>query len=187
MITREWWIEDAFTVTECDGDIGDLHHECVVLIRACSELVDEIRERTEWDIGEDYDGDFHWLYSDILDSSDAAGVDDPEEFLASKGMDRKVWSRALDSKQDHRIVGMRDYGWSAVRADRIDTWSLNRKKIKQIASGLLEIADAEGIYIDDDEFTIEDFSTRKLFRATPRQMMTGCVSPYISSQPVSSL
>ena len=96
MVVNEWWIEDAFSVTACDGDIGDLHHECVVLIRACSELVDTIHDLTDWTIKNDYDGDYQWLKEDILNASEC---DDPEEFLVAKGMDAKVWDRAMNDQQ----------------------------------------------------------------------------------------
>tara|TARA_R110002096_G_scaffold66682_3_gene162234 strand:- start:3562 stop:4116 length:555 start_codon:yes stop_codon:yes gene_type:complete len=180
----EWWIQDQWSVVQCDGDIGDLHHECVVLERAISELVDEINLWVpSWELRDDYEGDYHALREDLCNQN----CDDYEDFLIEKGVDRKTFDRALNMNQDHRLVGMRDYNWHAVREDRVDTWCLSRKSMKIIGEGLLEIADQEGIDIFGTEFTIEDFGTRKLYRALTSQLLEGKVTPYASCQPISSL
>lgn len=176
----EWWIEDRWTVTPCDGDIGDLHHECVVLVRAISELVDDINFNVpSLELKDDYDGDYHMLVEDLNN----AGVDDYFEFLMEKGVDRKLYDRALNMNQDHRLVGMRDYGWSAVRNDCIDTWDLTQKKMKEIGEGLLTIADEVLCHPNwKDEFKIEDFAHRKIYRSTPEDLISGKVTLFSRCQ-----
>jgi len=177
----EWWIEDRWTVTPCDGDIGDMHHECVVLVRAISELVDDINFNIpSLELKDDYDGDYHMLVEDLNNIE----VDDWFEYLMEKGVERNLYDRALDMNQDHRIVGMRDYGWSAVRNGCVDTWCLTRKKMKEIGEGLMEIGDQVNMNLDDVEFCIEDFSTHKLFTATPRQLNEGRAMSIQKTQPV---
>jgi hypothetical protein len=177
----EWWINDRWTVTPCDGDIGDLHHECVVLIRAISDLVEDISCCIpSLELKDDYDGDYHMLVEDLNNIE----VDDYFEYLMEKGVNRKLYNRALNMNQDHRVVGMRDYGWSAVRNDCVDTWCLTRVKMKEIGEGLMTIGDDVGNLLDDVEFCIEDFSIHKLFTATPRQLCEGRVFPLQSGQPV---
>jgi hypothetical protein len=166
----EWWIEDRWTVTHADGEYGENHHECVVLARAISELVDEINKRCpEIEIQDDYDGDHHWLREDLANFE----TDDYEDYMRSHGIDHFIIDRALNMNQDHRVVGMRDYGWSAVRGVHVDTWTLNPNKMRGIGEGLLEIGHEMNVVTDDIEFKIEDFAKKKIFRATPRDLIIG--------------
>jgi len=196
MSIGEWWIEDRWTVTHADGEIGQNHHECVVLIRAINELVNEIRDKIpSWELKDDYDGDYHWLVEDLNNTESEDYWND----MIKAGIEYRIISRALDMNHDHRLVGMRDYGWSAVRNDRVDTWNLSRKKAIDIGEGLLEIGELTGKQVFSTEFVIQDLMTpnispvdlclagRRLFRGTPEQLAEGEFSAYSSCQPVSSL
>lgn len=185
----EWWIQDRHTVISADGDNGPVNHEGVVAMHTMTLLLDELAESNDeflkllrGCLREDYDGDIHYLRMEILDASDClsrhAGapedfVDDPYSYMIDKGITEWVVKGATDIDLDHRLLGMQRLGWSAVREDRVDTYSLNSRKMKTIASGLEEIADQEGTYLEDVEWGIQDFKTMQMYRATMRDLRTG--------------
>jgi len=177
MSLGEWWIEDRWTTTHADGEIGEMRHECVVLERAICELCNEIREKLpSWELAENYEGDYHWFVEDLNNTES----EDYWQSMLDAGIEYKTIDRALNMNQDHRIVGMRDYGWTAVRGFNLDAWSLTRKQIKDIGEALLDIADELGVSIADQEFNIETFCNHRRFTAKPMDMLDGNIRSNLS-------
>jgi hypothetical protein len=191
MILQEWWIEDRNTVTHADGDSGDQNHEGVVVERSIGLLLDELQQSSSEGIQKlsasltaEYQDDMVYFIADVLDVSDALyksgdltqdAYDDPWRFMQEEGIDTDLIKAASNRDMDHRLFGMQKWGWSAVRQDRIDTFGLTSRKMKDIGFGILEIAEEEGIRCTDDEWVLQDFKTMRVYTVDTHFLISGDV------------
>lgn len=198
-LSGEYWFDDSGTNMYADGDVGDMNHEAYVIQRCNAEILDHFHLNN----GGDYDTvETHQdtILDMIVEDSDIEDEDekwekrqelenDPADaiinYLTQKGV-KDVSDTvfiAYGSSIDAREYAIKNWGWSRVAGDSIETKELTRETLKIIARGINNALDEEGkIYeydenpdvLDLHEYGISTY-TGKRFNITLRDMESGNV------------
>jgi len=191
-ITGEYWIHDDGDAEYCDGDIGDMNHEGIVLNRVQRDIVEKVGDVKKdtgsglargiyvTDDGVDWDGWKDAKANELLVQRYGEQADDHEdegeELLLQAahggGVSDEEWE-AAEGLGDLRDFAMEHWGWKAVRGPHVDTWTLTPHDMSTIAAGLNDILDQEGNDADEDDeptFAIIVHSSGKSFEMTVSQL-----------------
>ena len=179
-IRGEYWIQDGH-VDFADGDVGDQNHEMIALNSIASDYIDEIYDYAQ-ELGIDtenfdmYDENQFATVGELLQAIHYAllekridSVKISEVIINKLNINAEIY-KMLGSGGDARLYVMKHKGWIAVRSDNIELFGYDANKKKQLASGLEDILDQEGIYeeIPDDqlEFNLYDHKTNRSSNVT---------------------
>lgn len=176
-IRGEYWIQDG-RVDFADGDIGDKNHEMVALDAIASDHVDELHEYAR-ELGVDAEdlgiheepfttaSELISAISHALIERGVASVQVAAEIIKRLGVDAEVY-KLLGGGGDSRLYAMKKYGWIAVRDNNAELFGYDGKKRKELADGMDEILDQEGIEEPDEEveLSVYDHKTGRSFDAT---------------------
>lgn len=169
-VRGEYWIQDG-RADFADGDVGDQNHEMIALNSVAADHVEELMDYAQ-ELGVDtedlgiYDEPFTTV-SELLKAIHYALVErgvasvKASEFVIKRlGVDLEVY-KMLGGGGDARLYVMKKYGWIAVRSNNIELFGYDHEKRRELASGLEEILDQEGIETPDEEleFSLYDHRT----------------------------
>ena len=198
-LSGEYWFDDSGTTMYADGDVGDMNHEAYVIQRCNAEILDHFHLNN----GGEYDNVEH-LQDTILDmiveDSDIEDEDekwekrqelenDPADaiinYLTQKGV-KDVSDTvfiAYGSSIDAREYAIKNWGWSRVAGDSIETKELTRETLRVIAHGINNALEEEGKTYEYDEtpdvLDLHEYGistyTGKRFNITLRDMESGNV------------
>jgi len=179
-IRGEYWIQDG-RVDFADGDVGDQNHEMVALNHIASEFLDGLLEYAEelgieTDEFDRYDERPFSTASELMStvnqhlrSQGLAGAALAAKVTGHLGMKMEVYKmlggggdlQHDGSAMDARIYMMIHEGWIAVRSNNIELFGYDANKKRQLANGIEEILDQEGVEEPDDqvEFNLYDHKT----------------------------
>ena len=180
----EYWLDDG-DAQFADGDVGDMNHEMSVIQRAGNEVIDSIAETESLRgladvlapvLSED-NVDPIAARTYMIDWLDAqpeySEIDDVYGFVAKEaGINPELLDTALGNTDDARVYGMKSYGMVRVAGDSVQTETLSKTKLREIARGLESAFEQEGFFesgkdIDKETFDIEVNSTGKFYRGVP--------------------
>jgi hypothetical protein len=172
-IRGEYWIQGG-QVDFADGDVGDQNHEMVALNHIASEHLDGLFDYAE-ELGvetEDFDrysenpsstasellGSIHHE----LTARGVASVQVAPEVISKLGINAETY-KMLGGGGDARLYVMKNEGWIAIRSNNIELFGYDANKKRQLASGLEDILDQEGIDEPDEqiEFSLYDHRTNR--------------------------
>jgi len=145
----EWWIISGQAVF-ADGDIGDMNHEMYVIQSVQRQYVDDEFDRMDYIDWEGFEQTFQ----------------NPDQALKELGMSDEEIEIARGQHPDAREYGIKNFGWQRVNGNSVETNTLTSKDMGNIASGLGDVLESEGI---DGEynFEIEVRSTNTLYSEVP--------------------
>ena len=198
-LSGEYWFDDSGTTMYADGDVGDMNHEAYVIQRCNSEILDHFHLNN----GGDYDTvETHQdtILDMIVEDSDIEDEDekwekrqelenDPADaiinYLTQKGV-KDVSDTvfiAYGSSIDAREYAIKNWGWSRVAGDSIETKELTRETLRVIAHGINNALEEEGKTYEYDEtpdvLDLHEYGistyTGKRFNITLRDMESGNV------------
>ena len=198
-LSGEYWFDDSGTTMYADGDVGDMNHEAYVIQRCNSEILDHFHLNN----GGDYDTvETHQdtILDMIVEDSDIEDEDekwekrqelenDPADaiinYLTQKGV-KDVSDTvfiAYGSSRDAREYAIKNWGWSRVAGDSIETKELTRETLRVIAHGINNALEEEGKTYEYDEtpdvLDLHEYGistyTGKRFNITLRDMESGNV------------
>lgn len=177
-IRGEYWIQDG-RVDFADGDVGDQNHEMVALNHIASEHLDDLFDYAE-ELGldiEEFDryGESVWgtaaeilnaIFQALLERG-VASIKIAEWIVKRLGIKMEVY-KMLGGGGDPRLYVIKNEGWIAVRSNNIELYGYDANKKRQLAQGLEDILDEEGVEDSDEhiEFSVYDHKTRRSFDAT---------------------
>lgn len=179
-IRGEYWIQDGW-VSFADGDIGDQNHEMVAInhfagkhVEQLARMADDLgvdisnRHGGKWVLDEEHPaGDAEEIRKKTIEAVETkqiewdlpAGVDAEESvdeyFMKNLEVDEEEYWMIFGSG-DARALVMKREGWIAVRSNNAELFGYEDKK-DELARGLGEILDQEGIEEADDEVEISVF------------------------------
>lgn len=177
-IRGEYWIQEG-RVDFADGDVGDQNHEMVALNHVASSHMDGLFEYAE-ELGLDmdsidrYDESAFGAASEILKAihyalleRGVASVKVAEWVIKRLGINMEVY-KMLGGGGDARLYVIKNEGWIAVRSNNIELYGYDANKKRQLAQGLEEILEEEGVDEPDEqiEFSVYDHKTKRSFDAT---------------------
>lgn len=156
-----------------DGNVGDDNHRTIAAKFAVSLFADELSASNNQlcqDIGYRLqyvdscdDAQIRELIHQEFDSAHRNSrlsdteADDCWSYLKEHGpIDSVLLEAATSHEYDISAWAMQQQGWTAVRADRVETWGLSDRKLNRIADGLDHIAEQEGLLLIDGEWVLED-------------------------------
>lgn len=191
-IRGEYWIVDG-RVDFADGDVGDQNHEMVALNSVASEHLTAIHNCAT-DMGLERVPSIASMEDEPLQSAQSLlelveeklfSTPDPNNenlplhrdqnavrnVLAKKcGIDMETLALIMQDKTsvDPRLYVMKRGGWIAVRDNNAELFGYDQKKRKELADGLDEILEQEGIEEPDEEVEVSvyDHKTKRSFDLT---------------------
>ena len=197
-LSGEYWFDEDGSTQYADGDISDRNHESYVIERCQSEVlghfglsVDEFGDMESYEepildhIVDDMDIEDDDLKEETLENLKHDPASAIIEYLKKHGEkdpDDLVMN-AYGSSRDAREYAIKNWGWSRVAGDSIETKELTRETLRVIAHGINNALDEEGkIYeydetpdvLDLHEYSISTY-TGKRFNITLRDMESGNV------------
>jgi len=145
----EWWIISGQAVF-ADGDIGDMNHEMYVIQSVQRQYVDDEFDRMDYIDWEGFEQTFQ----------------NPDQALKELGMSDEEIEIARGQHPDAREYGIKNFGWQRVKGNSVETNTLTSEDMGNIASGLGDVLESEGID-GDYNFEIEVRSTNTLYSEVP--------------------
>ena len=195
----EYWLDDSGNTMYANGSISDMNHEAYVIQRCNAEILDyfHLNNGGDYDTVETHqdsildmivedsgleDDEEKWEKRQELENDPASAI---IEYLTQKGVKDVADTVfiAYGSSRDAREYAIKNWGWSRVAGDSIETKELTRKTLEIIARGINNALDEEGkIYeydetpdvLDLHEYSISTY-TGKRFNITLRDMESGNV------------
>jgi len=169
-IRGEYWIVDGRS-DFADGDTGDQNHEMIALNSIASDHTDALYYyATEMGLETEgllFDDEPFATASDLLIAIRSElierGIDpDQADDTITKRLEvaPDVY-KMLGGGGDARLHVMKDKGWVAVRSNNVELFGYDQNKRRELASGLEDILDQEGIEEPDEtlEFNLYDHKT----------------------------
>lgn len=197
-ISGEYWFDENGNTQYADGDISDMNHEAYVIQTCQSEVLGH------FGMGADEYGDMESYEEPILDII-VADMDIEDDDLREETLDKlkhdpssaiidylkkqgvkepdDLVMNAYGSSRDAREYAIKNWGWSRVAGDSIETKELTKETLKTIARGINNALEEEGkVYkyeenpdvLDLHEYGISTY-TGKRFNITLRDMESGNV------------
>lgn len=173
----EWWIIDSQAVF-ADSDIGDMGHEGYV--------IDSVKRKyayDEFDHGDWVDWDGFKIQLAREELTEQYGEEIAEKLINKK--DPKVEDAYLKKLKemgitndeyaiaegigDARAYGMKELGWKRVAGNSIQTQTLTRDDLKDIANGLWEAYDEE---VEKSNFNIEVNANGRYYENVPYYLIS---------------
>jgi len=177
-IRGEYWIQNG-QVDFADGDVGDQNHEMVALNHVASEHLDSLFDYAE-ELGMEteefdrYSENPSSTASELLSSihhelveKGVSSVQVAPEVIGKLGINAETY-KMLGGGGDARLYVMKNEGWIAIRSNNIELFGYDANKKKQLASGLEDILDQEGIEepYEQIEFGLYDHKTNRSSEVT---------------------
>ncbi len=160
MIRGEYWLVDG-DPRFADGDVGESDHAILAL--------QEIRYTVLSEFG--WDGDVEALRDNdafLEELEELLGTNEKDEVarrLAEECSNPELAQRLLPAafeQEDAREAAIRHLGWKWVKRDWVGTFNLAPADMQQIARGIDQILDEEGIEpAPEDEIEVRTLSTGK--------------------------
>jgi len=179
----EFWLHDN-SAQFADGDIGDYNHEAYVI-----ESVQREYAPDEFGDGEyvDWDGAKAQIVEDYIESMDneqetaealARQKADPDEFtweaLRGLGMTNEQIEIA-EGAGDAREYAMKEWGWKRLQGNNVETWTLTKGDMDEIAEGLYD-AYNDAVLSKDARFNIYVYKTGRWYTdLTYAQISSGSI------------
>lgn len=198
-IRGEYWIVDG-RVDFADGDVGDQNHEMIALNSVASEHLAAIHDCAT-ELGLERIPSLASMEDEPLQSAQSLlelaeerlfSMTDPGDenlplhrdqnsirrALAGKcGMDMETLALVMQDKGsvDPRLYVMRREGWIAVRDNNAEMFGYDQRKSKELADGLDEILEQEGVEEPDEEVEVSvyDHKTGRSFDLTLADLKGG--------------
>lgn len=191
-IRGEYWIQGG-QVDFADGDTGDRNHEMVAVDHVCSQHLSDIYGFAEelnlerlpslWSM-EDEPASAVWslmsLIQEKLSENSNGRMGEKEiwsEVAKRCGIDDETMAVMMQGSEstDPRLYVMKKYGWIAVRSDNVELFGYDQRKAKELADGLEEILDQEGVEEPDEEidFSLYDHKTGRTSTVTLADIKEG--------------
>jgi len=197
-LSGEYWFDDNGTTMYADANVSDMNHEAYVVQKCASEVLSYFDMGYEDDPNLEQNEDAILQY--IVDNGDYE--DDEDQYEALKLMKHDPADAMIDylKKQgvenandlvmhgygctnDSREYAIKNWGWSRVAGDSIETKELTRDTLKTIARGISNALEEEGkIYeyesnpeiLDQHQYTISTYSGNR-YDITLKDMESGNV------------
>jgi len=196
-IDGEYWFDERGHSMYADGDAGDMNHEMYVIERCKNEVLSNIGIDTDGDypMGS-YEDEIVETLVEELGITEDADIDKIKNDPANALIDYCILQFKYDpqkasdlvmtaygSHADAREYAIKNWGWSRVHGDSIETLKLDAKTLKNIASGINDAISQESLYdryddssvFDNHEYTISTY-TGKRYTITLGNMEAGNVS-----------
>jgi hypothetical protein len=197
-LSGEYWFDDSGSTMYADGDVSDMNHEAYVIQACQGELLGHFNmSADEYGDMESYEEP---ILDHIVDDMDIEDDDLREETLENlkhdpasaiieylkkhgeKDPDDLVMN-AYGSSRDAREYAIKNWGWSRVAGDSIETKELTRETLRVIAHGINNALEEEGKTYEYDEtpdvLDLHEYGistyTGKRFNITLRDMESGNV------------
>lgn len=189
-ITGEYWIADGY-VQFSDSDIGEFGHEGYALDAVQRSIIEKFPHDKYGKFLNSENVDFDTFIKIVIDNEikDNDTLNKKtiskllEKIVLSRGLKKDTW-RAANGIIDAREYVIKHYGWKAVRGDNVETQNLLMEDMKDIADGLDEILEQEGVDKEEGEkefFSIYVYSNGKSYDITLDELRSGKI-PGISPQ-----
>jgi hypothetical protein len=196
-IDGEYWFDERGHSMYADGDAGDMNHEMYVIERCKNEVLSNIGIHDDGDYSMDtYEEEIvkflakEWNYTthNAIDKirNDVANALIEYHISQFKYAPQKANDLVMTAyacTRDAREYAIKNWGWSRVHGDSIETLKLDAKTLKNIASGINDAISQESLYdryddssvFDNHEYTISTY-TGKRYTITLGNMEAGNVS-----------
>lgn len=183
-IRGEYWIQDG-RVDFADGDVGDRNHEMIALDAICSDHLDDLQDYAN-ELGVDTEEigvheEPFTTASELLQAirvslweKNMSAAQASAEIMKRLGVTEEVYN-LIGGGGDSRLYAMREYGWIAVRDNNAELFGYDQKKSKELADGVDDILDQEGIDSPDEEveLSVYDHKTGRSFDVTLADLKRG--------------
>jgi hypothetical protein len=171
-IRGEYWIQES-GVDFADGDIGERNHEGIAIEYVVSQYSDAVEELAKRLKIKNKIKNYEYAVEEVirvLDLAKSSNRKNIESWIINQiGCDVDTYNILLGGG-DAREYVMEHYGWIAVRSNNVELYGYTNDKQKQIADGIYQILDEEGIEGDIDPTQIDlslfDYKTSKSWYAT---------------------
>jgi hypothetical protein len=203
-ISGEYWFDENGQTMYADGDVGDMNHEAYVIQTCISQLAGEFDvyiDEPYLETGSILEDEIVEKIIDDLDIEDESEKEDKIEQIKNDPADAMIdylvqnTSMEIDaasdlvlnaygSKGDAREYAIKNWNWSRVQGDSIETLKLTADALKTIAKGINNALDEEGKFYDYEdnpevlelhEYTISTYSGKR-YTITLADMEKGNVS-----------
>jgi hypothetical protein len=203
-ISGEYWFDENGSTMYADGDVGDMNHEAYVIQTCISQLAGEFDiwvDAPHLESDSPLENEIVEAIIDELDIEDEeakeAKIEDIKNDPASAMIDYLVQNTKMEmdaasdlvlnaygSKGDAREYAIKNWNWSRVQGDSIETLKLTAGALKTIARGINNALEEEGLSYDHEdnpevlelhEYTISTYSGKR-YTITLADMEKGNVS-----------
>jgi hypothetical protein len=203
-ISGEYWFDDSGHSMYADGDIGDMNHEAYVIQACISELAGNFNVYADEPYLESDSPIENEILEVIIDELDIEDEEEKEQRIeqikndpASAMIDYLVHNSSMEeqaasdlvltaygSHKDAREYAIKNWNWSRVQGDSIETLKLTKDALQTIARGINNVISEEGLdseyedsieVLDLHEYTISTYSGKR-YTITLADMEKGNVS-----------